>query len=121
MEEKVSSSDLDNFMSAFMGVSNATAEQSKIETVDAKDLDGKQLVAVKYRDKVDKTLFSSRDYTYYTKLPLQIGDIVKCPTKFGASIGKVSRLNVPEKEVEKFKDALKEIDEYYKEGEADGK
>lgn len=77
----------------------------------------KTLVAVQYRDKNDKTIYGGRQYTYYTKLPLKEGDIVKCPTKFGASIGKVCRLNVPESEVAAFKDALKEIEQYHVEEE----
>lgn len=126
MEEKMTKSELDDFMNTFMGISakveepkEIKADGTEIPTKLNEDLDcngreiPKTLVAVNYRDKVDKNLFAGRAYTYYTKLPLKIGDIVVCPTKFGASVGKVCRVDVPEKEVEAFKDALKEIDSYY--------
>lgn len=116
MDEKTTQNEIDAFMNDFLGVQN-NAEPKVVKGTDEipqKFEEGeKHLVAVNYRDKEDKTIFGGRAYTYYTKLPLKNGDVVVCPTKFGASIGKVCRTDVKESEVAAFKDALKEIEMYY--------
>lgn len=116
MDDKVTQVDIDAFMNDFLGVQNIKESKSIKETDEMptkyEDCE-RHLVSVKYRDKEDKTLFGGREYSYYTKLPLQPGDLVVCPTRFGASVGKVCRTDVKESEVEKFKDALKEIDTYF--------
>lgn len=118
MEEKMTTDELNDFMSTFLGVQSKTEEKVEgnkpVENKD--DNTNKKLIAVQYRDKLDKNLYQGRQYTYYTTLDVNIGDIVVCPTRYGAGIGRVCRLDVPEKEVESFKDALKVITEYVQEG-----
>lgn len=54
-----------------------------------------------------------REYTYISKSKVDVGDIVavRKPDKEGVEIPKgiITKVNVPEKEVESFKDRLKEI------------
>lgn len=68
------------------------------------------IVGVKYEDKFEKKTFSGREYSYYTEMNLEIGDIVEVPTRYGKSIAMVSRINIEEKEIEKIKDYMKIID-----------
>lgn len=49
-------------------------------------------------------------YTYIADVPLQEGDIVTVPTKFGTGEARVARINVPESEL-KFYGELRHITE----------
>ena len=125
MEEKVTDKDIDTFMSMILGVKDKKVSEIKgtdeipKKLNDNEDCNGREiprtLVYVNYQDRIDKNSFVGRAYSYYTKLPLKVGDKVVCPTKYGNSVGRVCRIDVPEKEVESYKDALKEIDSYYTE------
>ena len=68
------------------------------------------IVGVKYEDKFEKKTFSGREYSYYTEMDLEIGDIVEVPTRYGKSIAMVSRTNIDEKEIEKIKDYMKFVE-----------
>lgn len=80
-----------------------------------------KIVGVKYEDRFEKKTFTGREYSYYTDLELEVGDIVEVPTKYGKSIAMVSRINIDKQEIEKIKDFMKIIDtkldknEFYKE------
>lgn len=47
-----------------------------------------------------------REYTYSSKIPVKIGDMVELP---GGGIGIVTSVNVPKKEVEAYLDKIKKI------------
>ena len=68
------------------------------------------IVGVKYEDKFEKKIFSGREYSYYSDIDLEIGDIVEVPTRYGHSIAMVTRINIDEKEIEKIKDFMKIIE-----------
>lgn len=67
------------------------------------------IVTVKYEDDIYKKTFSGREYTYYTAIPLSVGNIVKAPTKFGVSNALVTKVNIPEEKIETFKKTVKTI------------
>lgn len=50
-----------------------------------------------------------REYSYLTNEPVAVGDIVQADTQRGTADLLVTALNVPEAEVESFKDKLKYI------------
>lgn len=49
---------------------------------------------------------NGREYTYKATFPVRVGQAVLLP---GGSNGVVTEINVPEEEVESFKDKIKEI------------
>lgn len=49
---------------------------------------------------------SGREYTYRSQIPIEVGDLVELPS---GGIGVVTEVNVPEEEVEPYKDKIKEI------------
>lgn len=51
----------------------------------------------------------SKEYSYLTKVPVQIGDIVQADTVHGVADLVVTGVNVPAEEVESIKDKLKYI------------
>lgn len=69
----------------------------------------RKIVSVKYESKFEKGVFEGREYSYFTKLNAEVGDIVVCPTKYEASVGMITRTNIEEKEIEKIKKFMKEI------------
>lgn len=85
-----------------------------------------KIVGVKYEDKFEKKTFTGREYSYYTDLDLEIGDIVEVPTRYGKSIAMVTRINIDKNEIEKIKEYMKVIDtkldknEFLKEENNDG-
>lgn len=85
-----------------------------------------KIVGVKYEDKFEKKTFTGREYSYYTDLELEIGDIVEVPTRYGKSIAQVTRTDIDKQEIEKIKDYMKVIDtkldknEFLKEENSDG-
>lgn len=50
-----------------------------------------------------------REYSYLTKEPVAVGDVVQAETQRGVADLVVTGLNVPEEEVADFKDRLKYI------------
>ena len=56
----------------------------------------KKIVKVQYKQ--DIFGYSGREYTYYTDMPLKVGDIVLAPTKYGESRARVSAVNVRDAE-----------------------
>lgn len=67
------------------------------------------IIMVKYEDKFIPRTFGGKSYSYFTILKLNEGDIVKAPTKYGTSIARVSRVNVPEDEIVEIKPYMKTI------------
>lgn len=68
------------------------------------------IVGVKYEDKFEKKIFSGKEYSYYTEMDLEIGDIVEVPTRYGKSVAMVTRTNIPESEIESIKSYMKIIE-----------
>lgn len=69
----------------------------------------KQYIYVKYEDNYNPRTFVGKSYSYYTRLKLVEGDIVEAPTRFGISIARVSKINVPEEMVKNIIPFMKEI------------
>lgn len=70
-----------------------------------------QLVAVQFRSRYKKDTFSGGEYTYIADVPLDVGDLVKVPTKFGESEARVTRVDVPISELKCKVGELKHITE----------
>jgi len=70
---------------------------------------GSGYVSVKYEDEHWPKTFGGREYSYHTELPLEVDDIVEAPTKYGTCYAKVTRVNIPEEEIEDVKPYIKEI------------
>ena len=68
-----------------------------------------KIIGVKFESKYQRGTFEGREYSYFTKLDVKKGDIVDCPTKFGPSIGMVTRTDIKEEEIEKIKDYMKNV------------
>ena len=67
------------------------------------------IISVKYEDKYMPKSFCGKAYSYYTAIPLKVGDLVIAPTQNGDKIARVSEINIPEYKVEFFKSSLKLI------------
>ena len=52
---------------------------------------------------------SGREYTYYTPVEVQEGDIAELESRSGIAKGMVTKINVPEEEIAPFKDRAKRI------------
>ena len=50
-------------------------------------------VAVRYKNRYSGE-FTGNEYTYFTEIPLTVGTLVNCPTKYGVSLAKVTRIGV---------------------------
>ncbi|WP_418710783.1 hypothetical protein [Allofournierella sp.] len=64
------------------------------------------IVAVQYEARMEPGVFGGREYTYFAEVPLQMGDVVHVPTKFGSSLARVVRVGIPEYRVD---DKVKQI------------
>lgn len=51
----------------------------------------------------------SRDYTYFSEVSLQVGDMVIVPVNNTEKKARVTAINVPEKEIASFRDKVKTI------------
>ena len=58
------------------------------------------IVSVKYEDQYVPRTFSGRQYAYFSKIDLQVGDLVEAPTKYGTSIAKVCEIDIPEQDIQ---------------------
>lgn len=67
------------------------------------------IVQVQFKSRYSDT-YGGRAYTYCADVPVQVGDIVKVPTKFGDTEAKVCRVDVPESEIPAYME-LKHITE----------
>jgi len=66
------------------------------------------LVKVKYYSETTG-VFSEREYTYFSADPLKLGDIITVPVRDTVAKAQVSAVDVPEAEIEAFKDKVKII------------
>lgn len=67
------------------------------------------IISVKYEDNYMPKTFSGKAYSYYTAIPVEVGDLVIAPTQNGDKIARVSKINIPEYKVEMIKSYLKII------------
>jgi len=67
------------------------------------------IIKVQYEEEYNFGIFSKKEYSYYTNQNLKIGDLVEAPTLNGISIARVSNINIPEEEIETFKDKMRTI------------
>lgn len=67
------------------------------------------MISVKYEDNYMPKTFSGKAYSYYTAIPVEVGDLVIAPTANGDKIARVSEINIPEYKVEMIKSYLKII------------
>ena len=67
------------------------------------------IISVKYEDNYMPKTFSGKAYSYYTAIPVEVGDLVIAPTANGDKIARVSEINIPEYKVEMIKPYLKII------------
>lgn len=88
---------------------NKVNEQLDIYTDEKAKRERGMYVSVKYEDEHWPKTFKGREYSYYTKLPLEVDDIVEAPTRYGSSYAKVTKINIPEEEIEDIKSSIKEI------------
>lgn len=57
------------------------------------------LVQVQFESRWRQGTFNGAGYTYIADHPLQVGDLVKVPTKYGEATAKVCRVDVPVEEI----------------------
>ena len=67
------------------------------------------IVSVKYEDKFHPRIFEGKSYSYFTKTKLNVGDLVEAPTRYGTSIARDSRVNIPEDEIKDIIPYMKTI------------
>lgn len=67
------------------------------------------IISVKYEDNYMPKTFNGKAYSYYTAIPLKVGDLVIAPTQNGDKIARISEINIPEYKVELIKSHLKLI------------
>lgn len=67
------------------------------------------IVSVKYEDNYMPKTFGGKAYSYYTLIPVNVGDLVIAPTQGGDKIARVSEINIPEYKIEFIKSYLKSI------------
>lgn len=66
------------------------------------------IIKVQYKGKGGE--YSGREYSYFSSIPLQVGDELMVPVRSGLGAAKVSATGVPEAEVAAFIDKVKTID-----------
>lgn len=52
---------------------------------------------------------SGREYTYFTPVDVEVGDLVEMDAREGIAKGIITQINVPEEEIAPFKDRAKTI------------
>lgn len=52
---------------------------------------------------------NGREYTYFSPVEVQVGDVVEMETARGTALGMVSQIDVPESEIAAFRDKAKSI------------
>lgn len=70
----------------------------------------RNLVQVQYRGRRSGK-FDGAAYTYVADVPLEVGDVVTVPTKYGESEARVCRINVPEADIPAWCGILRHITE----------
>ena len=75
------------------------------------------VVAVQFQSKSDPEGFAGREYTYYSKVPLTVGDVILAPTKKGDTIVRVCRTDMADSDIdESVKPYMRTIEELIRPG-----
>lgn len=70
-----------------------------------------QIVSVQFEDKYSSDGgYGGRNYSYFSAIPLKVGDEVIAPTKHGESKAVVTAVDLPVSAIAAFKDAVKTIE-----------
>lgn len=73
------------------------------------------IIAVQFKDKKNPEKFGGREYTYYTKVSLAVGDVIVAPVGKGTGVVRVSRIDVKDSEVDvRIMPLMKTINEVIK-------
>ena len=67
------------------------------------------IISVKYEDRFMPKTFNGKAYSYFTRVNVEIGDLVIAPTAYGDKIARVSEIDIPETRIENIKQFLKTI------------
>lgn len=67
------------------------------------------IVSVQFQNKQNPEIFSGREYSYFTAIPLKAGDVVAVPTKNGEGKAKVVKIGIKESELSCDLNILKTI------------
>ena len=67
------------------------------------------IVMVIYEANFFPRVFLGNEYSYYTNQELSIGNLAEVPTKYGLKIAMITKIDVPETEIEKIKPYMKTI------------
>lgn len=69
----------------------------------------RKIVGIKYESKFEKGTFEGKEYSYFTDMELEKNNIVEVPTRYGTSIGMVTRIDIPEEEIQGIEEFMKVI------------
>ena len=69
----------------------------------------RKIVGIKYESKFEKGTFEGKEYSYFTDIDLEKNNIVEVPTRYGNSIGMVTRIDIPEEEIQGIEEYMKVI------------
>lgn len=69
----------------------------------------KKIVGIKYEDRFYPGTFSGKEYSYFTDIELEVGDLVEAPTKYGKSIALVTATNIPKEKIKGIEEFMKTI------------
>jgi hypothetical protein len=73
------------------------------------------IVSVQFENKKDPQGFTGREYTYFSNVELNEGDVIYAPTKSGEGLVRVCRVNVADSEIdEKVRPFIRTIEELKK-------
>jgi hypothetical protein len=78
------------------------------------------IVFVQFRRKHSKEKFSEKEYSFFADIPLNIGDLVYVPTKYGKGVAKVTKTDVQAYQVGCDLGLLKHITSFTEEETPDG-
>jgi len=74
-----------------------------------------KIVAVQFKDRKDPDNFAGREYTYFTKVDLSVGDVIVAPVGKGSGTVRVSRVNVRDSEIdERIMPKMRTIEKFIK-------
>jgi hypothetical protein len=74
-----------------------------------------KIVTVQFQNKKDPQGFAGREYTYFSKVDLNEGDIIFAPIKSGEGLVRVCRVNVADSEIDdKVRSFIRTIEELKK-------
>lgn len=69
----------------------------------------RKIVGIKYESKFEKGIFEGKEYSYFTDIDLEKNNIIEVPTRYGTSIGMVTRIDIPEEEIQGIEEFMKFI------------